>query len=92
MVGLFALAAVSIGQCPAARLVTEEELMPNYTLYRLDGAERITNTHKFSAASLIEAFAVARDLGLSGMCELWVGEQFVARWDPSAPALDPELS
>jgi hypothetical protein len=53
--------------------------MPEYKLYRLDGAKRIARAADvLSADSDDAALAAARTLGMASACEIWQGRRLVA--------------
>ena len=53
--------------------------MPEYKLYRLDGAKRIARAAEvLSAVSDDQALAAARSLAQSGAFEIWQGRRLVA--------------
>jgi hypothetical protein len=53
--------------------------MPEYRLYCLDGANRITRAEAVSAATDDQAIQLARSKKLPVKCELWHRERLVAR-------------
>jgi hypothetical protein len=53
--------------------------MPEYRLYCLDGANKITRAEGISAASDAEAIDAARAMKLPVKCELWQRDRLVAR-------------
>ena len=53
--------------------------MPEYRLYCLDGANKITRAEGISAESDEQAIARARALKLPVKCELWQRDRLVAR-------------
>ena len=61
--------------------------MPEYKLYRLDGAKRIARAADVLSADSDEAaVAAARSLAKSGACEIWQGARLVARIPAGAKA------
>jgi hypothetical protein len=59
--------------------------LPNYRLYRLDGAGRILNAEWIEAAGDDEALADARSRGESGSFELWERDRLIQRHRPGQP-------
>ena len=55
--------------------------MPDYRLYCLDGAGKITKVHEIPAATDEQALAIAKDLKLPTECELWDKGRMVAKLD-----------
>lgn len=53
--------------------------MPEYRLYCLDGANRITRAEQISAKSDDAAVDAARAMNLPVKCELWHRDRLVAR-------------
>ena len=62
--------------------------MPEYKLYRLDGAKRIARAAEvLSADSDDQALAAARSLtSADGACEIWQGRRLVAKIPAGARA------
>jgi hypothetical protein len=61
--------------------------MPEYKLYRLDGAKRIARAADvLSADSDEQAVAAARRLAKTGACEIWQGRRLVATIPAGAKA------
>ena len=62
--------------------------MPEYKLYRLDGAKRIARAAEvLSADGDEQAIAAARELAASGgACEIWQGRRLVATIPANAKA------
>lgn len=61
--------------------------MPEYKLYRLDGAKRIARAADvLSADSDEQAVAAARSLAKAGACEIWQGRRLVATIPAGAKA------
>jgi hypothetical protein len=61
--------------------------MPEYKLYRLDGAKRIARAAEvLSAEGDEQALAAARDLAKSGAFEIWQGRRLVATVPAGAKA------
>ena len=61
--------------------------MPEYKLYRLDGAKRIARVADvLSADSDAQALAAARRLAKAGACEIWQGRRLVATIPAGAKA------
>jgi hypothetical protein len=56
--------------------------MPEYRLYCLDGANRITRAEQISAPSDAAAIEAARAMKLPVKCELWHRDRLVARIPP----------
>jgi hypothetical protein len=56
--------------------------VPNYRLYRLDGAGRITNAEWIDAAGDDEARSEARARSDSGSFELWEKNRLIERFRP----------
>jgi hypothetical protein len=53
--------------------------MPEYRLYCLDGANRITRAEQVVATSDEQAIEAARSMKLPVKCELWQRDRLVAR-------------
>jgi hypothetical protein len=53
--------------------------MPEYRLYCLDGANRITRAEQVSAKGDEDAVEIARAMKLPVKCELWQRDRLVAR-------------
>lgn len=53
--------------------------MPEYRLYRLDGANRITRAEQIVATNDEQAINAARSMKLPVKCELWQRDRLVAR-------------
>ena len=61
--------------------------MPEYKLYRLDGAKRIARAAELLSADSDEAaVAAARKLAKSGVFEIWQGPRLVATIPADAKA------
>ena len=58
--------------------------MPNYRLYRLDGAGKITNAEWIEAAGDDDARTTARARSDSGSFELWDKNRLVERHRPTS--------
>jgi hypothetical protein len=58
--------------------------MPEYRLYCLDGANRITRAEQIVATNDEQAIAAARSMTPPVKCELWQRDRLVARIDPFA--------
>ena len=61
--------------------------MPNYRLYRLDGAGKIMNAEWIEAGRDEDALVEARQRAAAGSFELWEKNRLVERYrpDPSSP-------
>jgi hypothetical protein len=59
--------------------------LPNYRLYRLDGAGKITNAEWIEAAGDDHARQEARTRSDSGSFELWDKNRLVERFRPGQP-------
>jgi hypothetical protein len=64
--------------------------LPNYRLYRLDGAGKITNAEWVDAPSDLEALVDSRNRCGSGSFELWEKNRLVERFRPLAAGRTPE--
>jgi hypothetical protein len=53
--------------------------MPEYRLYCLDGANKITRAHEINAKSDEDAIMIARSKKMPVKCELWHRDRLVAR-------------
>jgi hypothetical protein len=53
--------------------------MPEYRLYCLDGAGKITKAHDISANSDEDALMIARSKKMPMRCELWQRSRLVAK-------------
>lgn len=53
--------------------------MPDYRLYCLDGANKITRAEWIDAKSDEDAIMIARSLKKTVPCELWCGTRLIAR-------------
>ena len=60
--------------------------MPNYRLYRLDGAGKITNAEWIQAPGDEDARSEARNRSDSGSFELWDKNRLVERFRPPGSA------
>jgi hypothetical protein len=59
--------------------------LPNYRLYRLDGAGKITNAEWIEAGGDEEALAEARHRAVAESFELWEKNRLVERHRPESP-------
>jgi hypothetical protein len=59
--------------------------LPNYRLYRLDGAGKITNAEWIEASGDDDALGQARTLAACGSFELWERNRLIERFRPSDP-------
>jgi hypothetical protein len=59
--------------------------MPNYRLYCLNGANKISRAEWIDAKSDDDAIVIAQSRGNPVDCELWLGNRLVAR----IPAFQP---
>jgi hypothetical protein len=59
--------------------------LPNYRLYRLDGAGKITNAEWIEASGDDDACREARSRSDSGSFELWDKNRLVERFRPAQP-------
>lgn len=66
--------------------------MPNYRLYRLDGAGKITNAEWIEAGDDADALAEARQRAASGSFELWEKNRLIERYRPEASPPRPSPS
>jgi hypothetical protein len=53
--------------------------MPEYRLYCLDGANKITRAEEINAKSDEDAIMIARSRKMPVKCELWYRDRLVAR-------------
>jgi hypothetical protein len=60
--------------------------LPNYRLYRLDGAGKITNAEWIEAGADDDALAEARHRTAAGSFELWDKSRLVERHRPQPPS------
>ena len=58
--------------------------MPNYRLYRLDGAGKIMNAEWIEAGGDEDALAEARQRSDAGSFELWEKNRLVERYRPDS--------
>jgi hypothetical protein len=61
--------------------------MPDYRLYCVDGAGKITAAHDLRATNDAEAVAEAHQLKLSTKCELWERGRLVAEVHAHPPSV-----
>lgn len=61
-------------------------LLPNYRLYRLDGAAKITNAEWIEASGDEHALDEARARAQTGSFELWQNNRLVERFRAGPPA------
>jgi hypothetical protein len=64
--------------------------LPNYRLYRLDGAGKITNAEWVDASSDDDALADSRKRCGPGSFELWEKNRLVERFRPIGTGRRPE--
>ena len=56
--------------------------MPNYRLYRLDGAGKISSAEWIGATDDEDAVRQAQSLVQAGTCEIWDRDRLIARLKP----------
>jgi hypothetical protein len=66
--------------------------MPDYRLYRLDGAGKFTSSHEFTAGSDEEALNLVSAMGLPVRCELWERSRMVGKLASLGAITDPKMN